>query len=211
MQFRDILKNSYKNFHAKGLHYLCLQRTELVTVKAYFFEDTASKSPEVVVPHNHRYDFITEVITGELQDHTYQEVPVRGHDTHADVALYNKFNFYTPLNGGEGFVFCKPVVLKKRSITTRRAGETLGRSSEQIHTISVKPNTILLLTQLRDKNSIDVPSQAYSSADRELFPNTSGLYDGMDADTAIGYLEILQAYNVPLGHIQDGRKFPFRN
>lgn len=209
MQFKEILENSYKDFHAKGLHYLCLQRTELVTVKAYFFEGDVTQAPEIVVPHNHRYDFLTEVIEGRLTDYTYYEIIPPG--ANRDTRLYNKFDFFTPLNGGTGFKWKKPVLLQKNYPVIIKPGERLFRNAETIHTISVKPDTILLLTQHKDRNPINIPSQAYSDADRELFPNTAGLYDSMDADSAIGYLKLLQEYNVPLGHIRDGRRFPYRN
>jgi hypothetical protein len=202
MHIEELVKHSYMNFHAKGLHYLCLQRSPLATVKAYFFTHEAASSPEVVIPHNHRYDFVTQVLSGELHDFIYWEVEA-GTDK---AVIYNKFDFYTPLNGGEGFVWQRPVCLRKAMYNNGtvlvRKGETLFRKASQIHTIKADQGTVLLLTQLADKKIITVPSQAYNPADRPLMPNMSGLYDQMTVDQALGYLDILNDLGVDTNHIE---------
>jgi hypothetical protein len=200
MLFSKILESSFKNFHAKGLHYLCLQRTELVTVKAYFFEDEIAGAHDVVIPHNHRYDFVTECLSGHLTDIPYEEC----NPGHGEARIYNKFNFHTPLNGGEGFVWEKPVCLLtptyKRSYV--KPGQRLYKKAEEIHTIQVKPDTIILLTQLQDREEKDVPSKAYQIADADMFPNTSGLYDKMDSDTAYNLLANIETLGVDTQHIR---------
>lgn len=44
----SVLANSYKDFHCKGLDYICLQRKPFLTIKAYFFEDAIVDLPEWV-------------------------------------------------------------------------------------------------------------------------------------------------------------------
>lgn len=59
-----LIQNSYRDFHAKGLDYVCLKRTPDHTVKVYFLDGDVSKVPEVVNPHDHRYAFETTVLSG---------------------------------------------------------------------------------------------------------------------------------------------------
>ena len=47
----NVIENSFKNFHAKGLDYICLSRTPQLTLKLYILDGDASESPEVVNPH----------------------------------------------------------------------------------------------------------------------------------------------------------------
>jgi hypothetical protein len=201
MDIDDIITSSFMNFHAKGLHYLCLERTELVTVKAYFFDETFKTSNDVVIPHNHRYDFVTKVLAGKLKDILYQEVNAG----YSGAKLFNRFDFHTPLNGGDGFKWVKPVCLAESawgSVRPLTSGGSLYRKAADIHTIRVDPGTVLLLTQMQDINGIDVPSQAYQSADAEMFPNTDGLYDQMTEDQIIGFLDALSDMGVSLNHLR---------
>lgn len=55
--------NSFRNFHAKGLDYLCIFRSEELTIKAYFYDIADDSSPEIICPHDHRYPFATEIST----------------------------------------------------------------------------------------------------------------------------------------------------
>ena len=59
VSMEEVLANSFRDFHAKGLDYVCLKRRPSETVKLYFFDGDVSKLPEVVNPHDHRYDFST--------------------------------------------------------------------------------------------------------------------------------------------------------
>jgi hypothetical protein len=68
-----IAGNSFRNFHAKGLDYLCLHRSEALTIKAYFYAGEAGS--EVVCPHDHRYPFSTHIVAGESGHIRYTEVP----------------------------------------------------------------------------------------------------------------------------------------
>jgi hypothetical protein len=175
----DIMRtNSYKNFHAKGLHYICLERSPLVTLKAYFFEDDISSAPEVAVPHNHRYDFTSEVLAGELTDIEYAAMDALGDRS----SVAQQWSYLTPLNGGNGFTWEKEVSLFKTNTRIKKPGEILLTQSHKIHTIKVKRGTVLLLTQMQDKVPIGTPTQAYSFGSKEQKPNTSGLYEKFTHD-----------------------------
>lgn len=62
-----VIANSFKDYHVKGFDYICLQRSPRETVKLYFFDGDVSKMPEVVNPHDHRYDFDTVCLSGAVE------------------------------------------------------------------------------------------------------------------------------------------------
>lgn len=64
MNMEEVIANSFKDFHSKGLDYICLRRSPVLTTKLYFFDGDVSKLPEVVNPHDHRYDFSTVCLSG---------------------------------------------------------------------------------------------------------------------------------------------------
>lgn len=72
-RIQTIIANSFKNFHAKGLDYICLKRTPEHTRKAYFLNGDVTKLPDVVNPHDHRYHFNTTVVTGTMSNSQYVE------------------------------------------------------------------------------------------------------------------------------------------
>lgn len=196
MQVEQIIENSYKNFHAKGLNYICLLRTPLVTLKAYFFEGDISTVPECVIPHNHRYDFQTEVLAGTLNDNQYKEVPKKI----LGLALrpVQRWEYRTPLNGGKGFQWASESFLHWQTDRTLTKGQTLFTPYDRIHTISVKPDTVLLLTQMKDKLGDDEPSLAYSFGTKEQKPNTKGLYEKFKEDEVVKYLKLLEELGVSM-------------
>lgn len=184
----EIKKNSYSNFHAKGLDYICLQRDPLgLTHKLYFFEGDVTKIPEVVIPHDHLYDFHTHVLVGSYHNHWYKESN-RG-------KTYQRFNYYTPLNGGSGFVWDQEIKLEKQFKRRFFKGEICSSRSEEIHTISIGENeTCLYLVQMSDRTVS--PSKSYS-LDKEP-PSLSGLYDEMTEDKIIKRLAWLETKGIIL-------------
>jgi hypothetical protein len=66
-----VASNSFRNFHAKGLDYLCLHRSPELTIKAYFY--SGNIGPEVVCPHDHRYPFSTHILAGESGHKRYTD------------------------------------------------------------------------------------------------------------------------------------------
>jgi hypothetical protein len=188
-----IATNSYKNFHAKGLHYVCLERSPLCTLKAYFFEGEVINSPEIVVPHDHRYDFTTEVLSGELTDIEYAECfPCKG------VPIAQTWEYRTPLNEGNGFTWVGEIGLVKSRNRTLKQGELLLTPYHRIHTIKVKRDTVLLLTQMQDKFTIERPTKAYSFGSKDQKPDTSGLYERFSIDEIKDKLEHLRQLGVAI-------------
>jgi hypothetical protein len=151
----DIQEHSYSNFHQDGFDYLCLARNEYYTKKVYFF-DEATKLDQVVAPHNHRYSFTSTVLQGSLTNIIYQ------YNEDLDTTWYDQYDFYTPLNGGKGFVRNGARGLKQTTAHNYIAGQTHWMYWFQVHTISVEKDTILLLTQFKDMMRKEIPSQTYA-------------------------------------------------
>lgn len=189
------LAHSFRNFHAKGLDYICLQRGEDQTVKVYFLDGDVSRLPEVVNPHNHRYDFQTRVLAGALLDHVYQRVL----ETTPDAMAYHAFDYMTPLNGGAGFTYHQPQFLRKIGediITPNTRTDRVSRRFSDIHTITaLEDQTVLLLVQgpdvvdLRDSTKTWVPARGDVVPEA---PSLDGLYERFDPDTLIARLRVLE-------------------
>jgi len=182
----EIAANSFQDFHVRGFDYLCLFRSPALTVKAYFFDGDVANLPEVVMPHDHRYDFHTAVISGEVENRLYEE-GVGGF-------VYDRFDYLTPLNGGDGFEWSRETSLRMRSSILYRIGESYACDHDDVHTIQIRaPGTILLLNQYADKVPVGSPTQAWRIAGDRSPPSLDGLYTPMTTDRAVQRLEQLQA------------------
>lgn len=183
----EIIANSYKDFHAKGLDYICLYRSPTLTRKVYFLNGDVSKVPEVVNPHNHRYDFATTVLAGAMLDHVYAPVS----DVRWGVE-YNKFNYMTPLNGGNGFTYVGTQLLGHTRVQYADDSMPLSRRMEAIHTIQMlEDQTVLLLEQYIDKLPISVPTQCWTRKG-EPKPDLSGLYSKFTPDEVINRVQTIK-------------------
>ena len=168
-----VLENSYRDFHVKGFDYICLRRSPAQTVKLYFFDDCDNaETPEVVCPHNHRYDFQTTVIAGEMTDILYWYS--------SEGAVMNRFAYRTPLNGGDGFEWVCESQLAPVSWTTIPTGLSQTRRRDQIHTIRVQRNTVLCLVQDVDTIPVGEPTALFSF-DKEP-PKLTGMYNRFTPD-----------------------------
>lgn len=190
-RFWKILDNSYRNFHKVGFDYVNLQRTEMFTLKAYFFDEDHN---DIVMPHTHRYDFTSTVLHGELLNRRYEELPyfLLGERTTTTV---NKFIYFTPLNGGEGFKFCKEVPMIHMEDRTFKKGQTCSSNYTDIHTISVKAGTVLLLTQFQDQVGLDEATLAYRFDSKEP-PSLDGLYESFKPSQLMERLSQLEQLGI---------------
>jgi hypothetical protein len=185
----DMLAHSYRDFHVKGFDYICLKRSQEETIKLYIFEDEVANSGEVVNPHDHRYDFHTDVLAGCLVNKTY--VPDCGG------VPYRRFNYATPLNGGNGFSLAGMTALSQVSEWAFARGERCYMLAEQIHTIQVLPGTVLKLTQGPDRN-IPVSSTYARGATP---PSLDGLYNRFTEGQLMDRLRKIQS---DLGWTEEG-------
>ena len=175
VQMEDVIKNSFRDYHVRGFDYLCLKRSETETLKLYFFDGDVSKMPEVVNPHDHRYDFVTWVVAGTSQNMKYREAknPNEG-------IVFQRFAYETPLLGGHGFTHIGETRLIESERKTYRSGYTYAMTHREIHTIRLlESETVLALVQFEDR-VIDRPTLTFCQ-DSEP-PPLSGLYSRFTPD-----------------------------
>ena len=184
-------ENSFRNFHAKGLDYLCFQRTDALTLKIYFF-DSPPPDAQIVNPHDHRYDFSTAVIAGAVTDSIWRE-------THESVPFsrpFARFHWMTPLLGGAGFTYAGLTTLKLDGSMRWERGQSWQTDHRAVHTLTnIIPGTILALEQRADRLPVGMPTHCYVRNDGQppQAPDLTGLYDRMDADQILARLKQLEA------------------
>lgn len=175
-----MLENSYKNFHVKGFDYICLRRAPEHTQKVYFFDGNVSHLPEVVNPHDHRYDFNTTVLCGHMSNSHYR------FDNNGQV--YQQFEWNTPLNGGDGFHWKKETKLFETVRHFYKPKDSYFMKAEEFHTIRMhKEGTVILLDQYEDCVPVGKPTLTFMG-DKKA-PDMNGLYERFNAD------EIIKRYN----------------
>jgi hypothetical protein len=187
LNMEEILENSYKDFHTKGLDYISLQIFDYGRVKAYFFEDGMQDLSEVVNPHDHRYNFTTECITGLIRNKWYSKKP---HHLRPG-RLYTQYNWDTPLNGGNGFSGGHQVMLWGDGAYTAGPGCQYGMLWNEFHTIQVlKPETCIVLIQYGDKVPVGTPTRTFC-ADHEP-PKINDLYNKFTSDQVMKRINLLK-------------------
>lgn len=198
MNIDTIIDNSYRNFHAKGFDYICIHRSPEITQKLYFFDGDASNLSEVVNPHDHRYDFETWCLSGEVENVVYG--PPMG--VGLGEQTYQTFSYMTPLNGGDGFTWAGETPLAVHERNSYTAGRNYKMIADQIHTIRmVRASTILLLNQFQDVVPIDQPTRTYSlSGEAPILDD--GLYEKFTRDEVVAKFalvsELVPGFPVPL-------------
>lgn len=167
--------DSFRNFHSKGLDYVCLHRSHELTVKAYFFDEANDR---VVHPHDHRYDFSTEVLKGRLVNEVYTEEP-------PGVGwAVQKFAFHTPLRGSGRFEWQEELGLRWSSATNYVEGSRWVSAYDEIHTLSnVRPGTVLLLQQYVSNLPRGEPTYTYCEGMEP--PSLDGLYEKHTPDQVV--------------------------
>jgi hypothetical protein len=76
MNLEDMRHYSCFNHHVEGLTYICLHRSEKLTVKLYYMQEPVNPNTGFLVnPHSHRYSFATRVLRGSLKHIRFKESP----------------------------------------------------------------------------------------------------------------------------------------
>jgi len=190
-RIEEIIANSYKNFHAKGMDYLCLKRTEWHTQKVYFLDGDVTKIPEVINPHNHRYDFRTQVLAGVMSNSEYIETE------ESDGKVYQEFEWRTPLLGGDGFTWKKETRLFETKRFFYRKDGFYGMDARDFHTIRMHADqTVLLLDQWADIVPEDEPTITF--VPDKTAPSLDGLYERFTADEITKRVKILNSLGMEL-------------
>lgn len=181
MNIETIAENSFFNFHAKGLDYICLRRDPGgETHKLYFLPENRDG---IVAPHNHRYDFQTQLLAGEVEDVRYTQDHLMEQGDQ-----YFEHEWYTPLSGGYGASpYSEPVRLRRKtSVVASRPGDTWHTKAHRIHTLRpLKPSVIFLIQKPRKR-----PTSMIYLREGQGFPNLSGLYAKPTVDDVIDRLEM---------------------
>lgn len=186
VSMEELQANSFKDFHVRGFDYLCLKRSEQLTVKVYLFDGDVADAAEVVCPHDHRYDFRTICLGGQVANQLFREDRF---DPRAEV--FRRFAYRTPLNGGDGFEEVGEGRLVRGALSYYRAGEGYHMPANGIHTIRVdKSRTAIMLLQGPDKVPIGQPTKTFMTGDP---PDLSGLYSRFSADELRERLKILKS------------------
>ncbi|MBB5167176.1 hypothetical protein [Mycobacterium sp. AZCC_0083] len=193
-----LLTQSYKDFHAKGLDYVCLHRDAGLTLKAYFFAEgmDSQKAGEVVNPHDHRYNFVTQCMSGVIENQWYRTPPCwdpMSDDPIADECgeVYETHLWYTPLNGGVGFTKDGGWILQRYKTYQFAPGQQYWMSAPEIHTIRVvKPETCIVIAQFEDVVPLDQPTVTFTKS--KLPPSLEGLYGTFTADQLVKRIGLLR-------------------
>jgi len=185
-------RNSFSNFHTKGLDYLCVHRSEELTIKVYFFERGGQTAPEVICPHDHRYPFHTQVLAGQSGHYRYSQHPVRRHMLPNDMTRYQKFDWRTPLLDGNGFEWIGEVDLERVAEERYETGQSYYCRADEIHTIAVNDDTVIMLYQFADTVPIDVPTSTFVPGFDKEPSSLGGLYEHMAEDRVIQLLSHLK-------------------
>lgn len=196
IDIETICRNSYRNFHTRGFDYLCLTRTPELTRKVYFFEGDLADLPELVIPHDHRYPFVTTVLAGAVANKTFWglegELGAGARvNWERQTKLFDHFEYLTPLNGGDGFRWVgERRLMEDRSPFHRTKGSYWHSRASDIHTLDIRcDGTVIMLEQLADEVPLDQPTSAYRVVGDRTPPSLDGLYDRMTPDHALRRIE----------------------
>lgn len=186
-RIEEIIAHSFKNFHTRGLDYICLSRSPTHTRKVYFFDGDVTKLPDVVNPHDHRYNFETTVITGCMSNSQYVE------SVHGKV--YQQFDWCTPLNGGNGFTWRNETRLLEMKRLAYTPGESYFMSADEFHTIRMHSDqAIIVLDQYEDVVPIEQPTVTFMQ--EKQAPSLDGLYEKFTPDDVLARLAVLRQFGV---------------
>ena len=189
----DAVNSSYRNFHAKGVSYLCLSRSLPVTHKLYLFEDSSDDVPvaEVVHPHDHRYPFTTTCVAGAVRNLTY---------TPSDSGMtFTRYDYRSPLldSAVAGFTEKDTVRLSVLDDSEYRQSQSYTMNADEVHTIRVRGGTALYLVQYADTVPVDQPTSTFMGPNESVPSLDSGLYEKFTNDQMLRLLREVSELELP--------------
>lgn len=171
------LDDSYTDFHAPGVNYLCLSRTPRLTIKLYELPPTDGK--QIVSPHNHAYNFDSVLLDGCVSNITYYELEEDDRESY-DQIVYKR-TFRSKLNCGSGFatesIKCR--IALRRGQAYMYKYDHYYTSTEDIHTLIVREPSLLFISQYED---IKTETSVYTNTPES--PSLEGLYKKMTKEKA---------------------------
>lgn len=185
--------NSYAAFHQPGADYVCLARSQQLTVKLYRFNPKryvpradAWGAATAVNPHSHRYAFQTMVLTGSLTNIEYRETTqnLAGYRELPLLRPYVRYTFRSGLGkGGEGELSRDrdTLLVPNTETYSMPPGQWYHCGPDTVH--SVVPHwlqeTVVVLFQHAD---VREQTYLYSRPDEPL--DFQGLYQPLEVSTA---------------------------
>lgn len=165
------LSNSYVDYHVSGVNYVCLHRTDSLTIKLYDITSGHDLTfyDWLVGPHNHAYNFHQKVLHGSIQHGIF-------HESSSGINV-NKYVYKSPLNGGNGFSYDRPTKLRC-STKKLNKGDEYFLNTSQIHTICPTSNRVILFSMQYE----DILKETmFFGLER---PDSTNIYQKMDMETA---------------------------
>ncbi|MFD1558334.1 hypothetical protein ACFSHT_22335 [Paraburkholderia silviterrae] len=149
--------HSVRNHHVNGLDYLCLHRSDKMTVKLYFIDpETIPRTPGefLVTPHTHRYAFESTVLSGCIYHLRFEE---------CEGNYWHRSRYVPEIRACE---FESDTGLRVVDKEIHEVGSEYWVDVSEIHTLiaSSRP-TLLGLVQYSDTRST---SQVYVAKEKEM-------------------------------------------
>jgi hypothetical protein len=151
LDMEKCLKNSFKNYHTEGLWYINLFRDLDYTVKLYFMMPgliANRNNGYLVSPHNHAYNFTTEVLFGSVRHIIMSEqVPQE------DNSQWYKYSYHSSRKPNDRLEFVGRTNLGIESDINYTQGQAYYVDTNMLHSLIVPEHelTCLLLHQYEDK------------------------------------------------------------
>lgn len=123
------------NHHVDGVEYLCLHRSDKMTVKLYFIDPAnmlLSPGMCLVTPHTHRYSFESTVLAGRLQHITFRQCAGSRYDV-------SEYSPETRTRDGVGE--CDLDIISR---DVHEVGSDYWNGTSDIHTLIVPHEPVLL-------------------------------------------------------------------
>jgi hypothetical protein len=176
-------ENGYSNFHAEGVHYINLLRTDRLTVKLYVFSPQVAPNDHgwIVWPHNHSYNFHHVTVLGTITNHLFEIV--RGSDFHL-------FSYDTTLRGGKGLQRLTTCGLLETGHEKCPQGDGYYLDHRCIHTISAPVGEWSAAVLCQYDDVLTTPTLMFAP---EESPNcSSGLYRRMERSVARELVDLVR-------------------
>ncbi len=135
---QEILKCSIKDFHFKGLNYVCFQFTPSLTIRLYITHPREELDTENVSIHNHLYDSQILVLSGWIKNRVYQQSEGETHNHYYLTSALHPDNVDKTIK----LENCGKVGLKVMSERTLLPGDWHFQSHEEIHNVSNDPKSL---------------------------------------------------------------------
>lgn len=188
LNMKSCIQNSYKNYHAQGLWCIDLFRSDKMNIKLFFlFPDIIKEKDYLVNPHNHGYNFTTEVLYGSVDHVVFKEKPYDPSIIASVGWKKHTYEWYKPR--GEQLTEKGKVRLAIESCEKYTAGQGYYCDTDVIHSIiTTDEPTCLLLCQFSD--------QSLKGKDIYIHPskqsNVSSGYERFSPDEITGLLNMLK-------------------